>query len=57
MNFQSRLNAGYRKLGAGALGWPGGMVWGGRWEGVQDGKHVHDCGGVMLMYGRTNTIL
>ena len=23
---------GYRKLGAGALGWPSGMVWGGRWE-------------------------
>ena len=27
------LVAGYRKLGAGALGWPRGMVWGGRWEG------------------------
>ena len=33
MNRQSRFNAGYRKLGAGALGWSRGMVWGGKWEG------------------------
>ena len=33
MNRQSRFDAGYRKLGAGALGWPRGMVWGGRWDG------------------------
>ena len=33
MNHQSRFNAGYRMLGAGALGWPRGVVWGGRWEG------------------------
>jgi len=33
MNCQSRFDAGYRMLGAGALGWPRGMVWGGRWEG------------------------
>ena len=26
-------------------------------RGVQDGKHVYTCGGVMLMYGKTNTIL
>ena len=39
---QSRFNAGYRKLGAGALGWPRGMVWGGRWEGGSGlGTHVH----------------
>ena len=24
---------------------------------VQDGKHVYTCGGFMLMYGKTNTIL
>ena len=42
MNRQSRFNAGYRKLGAGALGWPRGMVWGGRWErGSGWGTHVH----------------
>ena len=30
---QSRFDAGYRMLGAGALGRPRGMVRGGRWEG------------------------
>ena len=28
---------------------------GGRW--VQDGEHMYTCGGFMLMYGKTNTIL
>ena len=42
MNCQSRFDTGYRKLGAGALGWPRGMVWGGRWEsGSGWGTHVH----------------
>ena len=42
MNRQSRFDAGYRKLGAGALGWPRGMVWGGRWEGGSRwGTRVH----------------
>ena len=42
MNRQSRFDAGYRMLGAGALGWPRGMVWGGRWEGDSGwGTHVH----------------
>ena len=26
-------------------------------KGVQDGEHVYTCGGFMLMYGKTNTIL
>ena len=26
-------------------------------RGVQDGDHVYTCGGFMLMYGKTNTIL
>ena len=26
-------------------------------SGVQDGKHLYTCGGFMLMYGKTNTIL
>ena len=34
-------------------GWYGEV--GGR--GVQDGEHVYTCGGFMLMYGKTNTIL
>ena len=55
-NRQSRFNAGYRMLGAGALGWPGGMVRGGRWErGSAWGARIHPC--FMLMYGKTNTIL
>ena len=26
-------------------------------RGVQDGDHVYTCGGFMLMYGKTSTIL
>jgi len=44
-------------LGVGAVGRPRGMVWGGKREEVQDGEHVYTCGGFMLKYGRTNTIL
>ena len=29
---------------------------GGGWV-VQNGEHVYTCGGFMLMYGKTNTIL
>ena len=57
MNHQSRFDAGYWMLGAGALALPRGMVQEGRWEGVQDGEHVYTCGKFMLMYGKTNTIL
>ena len=39
---QSRFNAWGGVLGAGALGWPWGMGWGGRWEGGSGwGTHVH----------------
>ena len=39
---QSKFDAGYRKLGAGALGRPRGMVWGGRREeGSGWGTHVY----------------
>ena len=42
MNRQSRFDAGYRMLGAGALGWPRGMVWGGRGKGGSGwGTRVH----------------
>ena len=57
MNHQSRFAAGYRMLGAGALGQPRGMVWGGGGRGVQDGEHMYTCGGFMSMFGKTNTIL
>ena len=39
---QSRFDAWDRVLRAGALGWPWGMGWGGRWErGSGWGTHVH----------------
>ena len=31
------------------------MRWGGMW--VQDGEHMYTHGGVMSMFGKTNTIL
>ena len=49
---QSRFDARYWMLGAGALGWPRGLGWG-----VQDWEHVYTCGGFILMYGKTNTLL
>ena len=57
MNRQSRFSAGYRKLGAGALGDPEGWFGEGGGRGVQDGEHVYTRGRCMLMYGKTNTIL
>ena len=57
MNLQSKLNAGYRMLGADALGWPRGMGWGGGGRGVQDGEHMYMHGGSMSMYDKTNTVL
>ena len=36
---------------------PEGWYGEGGWRGVQDGEHVYDHGGCMLMYGKTNTIL
>ena len=42
MNHQSRYDAWYRMLRAGALGWPRGLVWGERWEGGSGwGTRVH----------------
>ena len=52
---QSTFDERYWLLGAGALGRLRGMVRGGRR--VQDGEHVYTCGGFMLIYGKTNTIL
>ena len=42
MNRQSGFDAGYKMLGAGALGGPRGMLWGGWWEGGSGwGTRVH----------------
>ena len=54
-SYQSRFDARYWMLGAGALGRPRGMVQGQRK--VQDGEHVYTCGGFISIYGKTNTIL
>ena len=54
MSCQSRFDVQYWMLGAGALGGPRGMVWGGRR--VQDGEHMYTCGGFILIFGKTNTI-
>ena len=36
---------------------PGGWYGEESGRGVQDGEHVYTCGGCMLMYGKTNTVL
>ena len=36
---------------------PEGLYGEGGGRGVQDGEHVYTCGGCMLMYGKSNTIL
>ena len=38
---QGKFDAWSRVLKASALGWPRGMGWGRRWEGVQDGGHMY----------------
>ena len=57
MNCQYRFDAGYRMLGAGALGQPRGMVWRGRWEGDSGwGTHVHPWQ-IRVDVWQNNTIL
>ena len=57
MNCQSRFNAEYRMLGAGALGYPERWYREGGGSGVQDWELMYTCGGFMSMYGKTNTVL
>ena len=47
----------YWMLGAGALGRPRGMLWGGGGRRVQDGEHRYTCGRFISIFGKTNTIL
>ena len=56
-SYQSRFDARYQMLGASALGPPEG--WYGERGGrrVQDGEHMYTCGGFILIFGKTNTIL
>ena len=46
-----------RRLGLVHWDDPEGWYGEGGGRGVQDGEHVCTCGGFMLMYGKTNTIL
>ena len=57
MNHQSRFDAWYEVLGAGALGWCRGMGCGGRGKGVQDVEHMYTHGRFKSMYDKTNIIL
>ena len=54
---QSRFEARYWMLRAGALGRPRGMVGEGEGRRVQDGEHMYTCGGFILIFGKTNTIM
>ena len=54
---QSRFDALYWMLGAGALGRPRGMVGEGGGRRVRDGEHMYTCGGFILIFGKTNTIM
>ena len=57
MSHQSGFYAQYLMLGAGALDDPEGWYGEGGGRRVQDGEHIYTCGGFMLIYGKTNTIL
>ena len=54
---QSRFDAQYWMLGAGALGRPRGKVGEGGGRRVQDGERGYTCGGFILIFDKTNTIL
>ena len=54
---QSRFDARYWMLGAGALGRPIGRVGEGGGRRVQDGERRYTCGGFISIFGKTNTIL
>ena len=54
---QSRFDARYWMLGAGALGRPRGMIGEGGRRRVQDGEHMYTCDRFILICGKTNTTL
>ena len=49
---QSRFDARYWMLGAGALGRPRGRVWGGRREEGSGWEHMYTCGGFISVFGK-----
>ena len=54
---QSRFDARYRMLGAGALDNPEGWYGEGGGRRVQDGEHMYTCGRFILIFGKINTIM
>ena len=56
MSRQSRFEAQYWMLGAGALGRPRGRVWGRRREEGSGWRTQVDCGGFISIFGKTNKI-
>ena len=54
---QSRFDARYWMLGAGALGQPEGWYGEGGERRVQGGEYIYTCGGFILIFGKTNTIM
>jgi len=54
---QSRFNAQYWMLGAGALGRPRERVGEGDGRRVHDGECGYTCGRFISIFGKTNTIL
>ena len=55
--FQSRFDARCWMLGAGALDGPEGWYGVGGGRRVRDGEHMYTCGGFILIFGKTNTIM
>ena len=54
---QSRFDARYWMLGASAWDNPEGWYGEGGGRRVQDGEHMYTCGGFILIFGKTNTIM
>ena len=54
---QSRFDTRYWMLGPGTLGGPRGRVGEGGGRRVQDGERGYTCGGFILIFGKTNTIM
>ena len=54
---ESRFDVQYWMLGAGALDDPEGWYGEGGGRRVQDGEHMYTCGGLILIFGKTNTIM
>ena len=54
---QSRFEARYWMFGASALDDQEGWYWEGGGRRVQDGEHMYTCGGFILIFGKTNTIM